>query len=317
MYIAFLNDLNKFGFSYSSSFQRKIDLNLTNCIKEFTKLKINLISQDKILLLNNKNKNFKLLKHKSSYKKYNDILLAINYNFKNCISINNEFLFSIYNKYFPNIVLISPEIEFNESIISCPNSKKGGLYAYMCFRKVYEKYPNMKGYLIIDDDYFIKPWEFEDYNFNIPWINEIFIRRILSVHIFKNSYIFLDNQNFNNIYYNNNMSKSFGFNSIPQLWVELLYFPKSIIIKVCDLVEEMYNQKIFLELAIPTVIGYLFFKEIQIINSIFIWYEERKYMENYLINSLNNVGIHAFKFKNETFKNLLIQYISFINSEEY
>jgi len=38
----------------------------------------------------------------------------------------------------------------------------------MSFRKVYEKYPYMKGYLIIDDDYFIKPWEFENYNFNIP-----------------------------------------------------------------------------------------------------------------------------------------------------
>ena len=317
MYKAFLNDLFKFGYSYSSFSQRKIDLNLTKCYKEFTKLKINLISQDKILLLNNKNNNYKLLKHKSSYKKYNDILLAINYNFKNFISINNEFLFSIYSAYFPNIVFISPEVESNKSIISCPNSQIGGYYAYMCFRKVYEKYPNMKGYLIMDDDYFLKPWEFEDYNFNIPWINEIFIRRIFGFYPFKSSYIYLDSQINNNIYYNNNISKSFGYNTIPQLWVELLYFPKSIIIEVCDLVEEMYNQKIFLELAIPTSIGFLFFKEIQIVNSIFIWNIDRKYMENFLKNSLNNVGIHAFKFKNELSKNLLIEYISFINSEEY
>jgi len=54
------------------------------------------------------------------------------------------------------------------------------------------------------------------------------------------------------------------------LWVELLYFLKSIIIEVYDLVEEMYNQKIFLELVIPTTIGFLYLKEIQIINSLFV-----------------------------------------------
>ena len=141
----------------------------------------------------------------------------------------------------------------------------------MSFRKVYEKYPYMKGYLIIDDDYFIKPWEFENYNFNIPQTNEIHIRIILGFRVYKNNYIFLNNQINNNIYYsNNNISESFGYNIISQLWVELLYFLKSIIIEVYDLVEEMYNQKIFLELVIPTTIGFLYLKEIQIINSLFV-----------------------------------------------
>ena len=60
------------------------------------------------------------------------------------------------------------------------------------------------------------------------------------------------------------------------LWVELLYFLKSIIIEVYDLVEEMYNQKIFLELVIPTTIGFLYLKEIQIINSLFVCKNDRK-----------------------------------------
>ena len=81
----------------------------------------------------------------------------------------------------------------------------------------------------------------------------------------------MNNQINNNIYYsNNNISESFGYNIISQLWVELLYFLKSIIIEVYDLVEEMYNQKIFLELVIPTTIGFLYLKEIQIINSLFV-----------------------------------------------
>ena len=81
------------GYSYSSAFHRLIELSLSKCFKEFTKLKINLISQDKIFLLNNQNNNLKLLKHKSSYKKYNDILLEFNYNFKNLII--NKFIIII------------------------------------------------------------------------------------------------------------------------------------------------------------------------------------------------------------------------------
>ena len=54
-----------------------------------------------------------------------------------------------------------------------------------------------KRILIINYDYFIKPWEFENYDFNIPLIKKIY------------SYKYLDNKINNNIYYNNNMSKSF------------------------------------------------------------------------------------------------------------
>ena len=75
-----------------------------------------------------------------------------------------------------------------------------------------------------------------------PQTNEIYIRRIFGFRVFKNNYIYLDNQINNNIYFSSyDISKSFDYNAIPQLWVESLYFPKSIIIEVCDLVKEMYN----------------------------------------------------------------------------
>ena len=94
---------------------------------------------------------------------------------------------------------------------------------------------------------------------------------MLGFRVYKNNYIFLNNQINNNIYYsNNNISESFGYNIISQLWVKLLHFLKSIIIEVYDLVEEMYNQKIFLELVISTTIGFLYLQEIQIINSLFV-----------------------------------------------
>ena len=72
--------------------------------------------------------------------------------------IINEFLFSIYNKYLNNILFISLKENPSKIIISCLNSEEGRYFAYICFWKVYEKYQYMEGYLIIDDDYFIKSW---------------------------------------------------------------------------------------------------------------------------------------------------------------
>ena len=57
----------------------------------------------------------------------------------------------------------------------------------------------------------------------------------------------------------------------------------------------MNNKRIFLELAIPTAIGILNLEEFQIINSIFIWYDDRIYMENYLKNYLNNYRHSCFQ----------------------
>ena len=38
------------------------------------------------------------------------------------------------------------------------------------FQKVYNKYPNYKGYLYTNDDDFMKIWELNNLDFNIPWL---------------------------------------------------------------------------------------------------------------------------------------------------
>ena len=139
--------------------------------------------------------------------------------------------------------------------IACPGSYKG-LYVYKCFRKIYKKYPNFKGYLIIDDDNLMKPWDIENFDSNIPWTNIFNLRRIL-IECFKNSYIYFDNLIKNNREWHDNLVKYVGSYSIPQLWVEVVIIPNTLMIKFCDIVETMYNQRIFLEIAIPMAFSQL------------------------------------------------------------
>ena len=64
-----------------------------------------------------------------------------------------------------------------------------------------------------------------------------------------------------------------------------------------DVVEEMHNQRIFLEIAIPTAFAIIPIDEYQIINSILIWYN-RIFMVNYLKNSFNYLCVNPIKHTN-------------------
>lgn len=151
LYKAFLEDLSNFGFVFPSYLQKHIPEK--SYFFSHSKLYTNYIFQQNILLENNKNENIRILKHKYSNKTYNDILLAINYNYEFLVKLN-DYLYELYHKNFPNIAFITPGNSSSDNMISCPESNDGHT-AYMCFRKVYEKYPNFKGYLILDDDNFM------------------------------------------------------------------------------------------------------------------------------------------------------------------
>ena len=61
------------------------------------------------------------------------------------------------------------EITNNQKTILCKESYRGH-FSYICLEKVFIKYPNYKGYLFINDDDFMKIWELDNLNFNIPWL---------------------------------------------------------------------------------------------------------------------------------------------------
>lgn len=87
MYRAFIKDLSKLGFNFSTNFNHKINFNEKDYFSDHSKLHIKIVSKQKILLENNNNY-MKLLKHKSSNIVYNDILLTINYNYDKLINLN-------------------------------------------------------------------------------------------------------------------------------------------------------------------------------------------------------------------------------------
>ena len=313
MYKAYINDLSHFGFIFSSEFQNYIKINDNDYYSKHSELYCKDILQQKVILKNNGNTI--LFKHKYSNKVYNDILLAINYNYNELVKLN-EYFMQLYLKYFPNIIFIYPGNELNiNNSIACQESDKG-LYAYMCFRKVYKKYPNFKGYLIIDDDNLMKPWDIENFDPNIPWTNIFNLRRILK-EPFQKSYIYFDNLIKDNREWHDNLVKYVGSDSIPQLWVDVVYIPKSLMIKFCDIVEPMYNRRIFLEIAIPMAFSQLRLDKYKICNSILLWYERGAHMVEYLRNSSGIPFVHSLKLSKAQLQEVVRQYIFFINAEEY
>ena len=313
LYQDFLKDLSDFGFVFPKNLLKKSDFNYDNYFTSNIKLNIRPLLYQTILLENNMNNQLKLYKHRYSYKVYNDILLAINYNYDFLVNLN-DYLIDLYSKFFPYIVFISPGNLSSNNIISCPESKRG-YFVYMCFRKVYERFPNFKGYLFLNDDNFLKPWEIENMDFNVPITNffTFFSLNRLSGH--KKLQKMIDN----NQDWKDKVSNYVGYPFSPKIMVDFLYIPKSIINKFCGIVEKMYEERIFIEIGIPTAFALLSLNEYEIINSILILGRSRKYKLKYLKNSKDFTCVHPIKASKLLMKEKeeISSYIYFVNALDY
>lgn len=185
----------------------------------------------------------------------------------------------------------------------------------MCFRKVYERFPNFKGYLFLNDDNFLKPWEIENMDFNVPITNFVnfFCVNKLSGH--KKLQKMIDN----NQDWKDKVSNYAGYPFTPKILVDFLYIPKSIINKFCGIVEKMYKERIFLEIGIPTAFALLSLNEYEIINSLSIWGRYRKNMLKYLQNSKDFTCVHPIKVSKLLMKEKeeISSYIYFVNALDY
>jgi len=314
LYKAFIKDLSNIGYIYNHNFNEETILNEDIYFTEYAKLNINLVPQQKILLKNICKANIKVLYHKSSNIIFNDILLIINYNYKH-LTYLNEYLINLYKKYFTYIISISPgDTTENSDIISCQNSSNGRL-AYICIKKVYQEYPNFKGYLIINDDNIMKPWELEGINKDIPWINLFDFTRIY-VNTLK-EFPLLEEMIKNNITLSKKIFKMIGDNIPPKIWNDMLYLPNSIMNKYCNILDELFSKKIFHELATAFAFGILSLNEYKIINSLLIWGNERNYMVNIFKNSFGFAFIHPIKISNIYLRKKINQNFDFIKGENF
>ena len=158
--------------------------------------------------------------------------------------------------------------------------------------------------------------ELENINFDLPTINFFNIERDCIKAL--NGYDTLQKMINKNQTWINRVFQFVGYTLSPKIWVDFLYIPNSIMIKLCDIVEQMYKDRIFLEISIPTSFALLSLNEYQIINSIFIWTEKkRKNVIKILKKSYNYACIHPIKFSNLESREEINSYSYFMNALEF
>ena len=244
IYHAYLKDLNDIGYDFSTFCKSTwIQFNNSKFLKIKSEFKLYIPSS----LFTIKNSNVKLMNHLYSNKRYKDILLIINYNHDGFLNLN-DYITNLYNESFPNIVFINPSMNKMPNIFSC-NTSYFGYYSYNCFKNVYLKYPNYKGYLYINDDLFLKFWELQNLNLSFPWLNPY-------RPIKKKWYHYSECLPIYNIFnkktdWKNNIVSFNGFFEIVAGMSDFFYLPNYYASKICNIFDEMFKSKIFLECAIP------------------------------------------------------------------
>ena len=313
-YKAFFKDLSNVGYSFSSTFINKISYKYKKYINVYSEFNYYLPSE-LISITNNKSNNYiKTINHYNSMNKYLNILLIINYNHGNYEQLN-YYISNLYKSYIPNYIFITPkEINSTNNIISCKESYHG-LYSYICLEKIYKKYPNFKGYLFVNDDDFMKIWELDNLNYEIPWF--------YLFHFIKKKWSHYDKCRkiykilFKNIKWKLNLIKFLGYFNIPVVVSDFYYIPNKIFSHFCQILKTMYKSKIFLECAIPTTMGIIKSKEYQLIYFKPFYREERKKIINYLKKDFRQITIHPIKFSNKYNQKQVNRYIYFTNAKEY
>ena len=79
----------------------------------------------------------------------------------------------------------------------------------------------------------------------------------------------------------------------------------------------MFKSKIFLTCAVPNAMAILLAPKYQIIYINPLYGEERKNSLNFLFTKFNQIMVHPIKLSNKLSQKKVIQYISFVNANEF
>ena len=162
--------------------------------------------------------------------------------------------------------------------------------------KVYKKFPHMKGYLFLNDDNFMKVWELEYLDFNIPWFYS-FAKLHKKWKHYKDCEK-IENVIENNIEWKKNLTIFSGFYEIPKAVSDFYYLPNNLIHNFFLVVEKMFNYNLFLECVVPSTMGIILFSDYQLIHFYPLYGKKRKNVINYPKNTFNQITIHPIKFSN-------------------
>ena len=190
----------------------------------------------------------------------------LGYTILNFLNANSYFRKSIGYLYAidrgaKEIYEIDEDLEFCDFDFS-NNIFKNNNYVSYANRK-YNKYPNYKGYLFLNDDLFLKTWELNNLNFSLPWFNQYTPIKKYWFH-YKHCLSLYNMYNKKNKWKNNIISFN-GYFDIIIGFSDFYYLPNYYASKINIIFEEMYKSKIFLESAIPNSMGILLAPEYQVI----------------------------------------------------
>ena len=318
MYKAFIEDLENVGYTYSPNYSTNINYNYKDYLKIFSELKFYTPRKQRELMMNNgKEETHKILYHYSGYTLFNETLLIINFYDKDVYKLKG-FMEKLYKKNFPNIVFVSSTLdEYNDykgnHILSCPEGIDPSL-SYICMGKVYKNYPDMKGYLYLNNEILLKIWELDNFNLSNPWLCSYNI-----IDYNSTKYNLAGIQNIINSKPNlkENLKKFLGKDGIAYGMPHFYYLTNKIINQFIQITNEMYANKVPQELAIPNTFGMILDQKYQYIYFMDLTKEDIKILMKYIKKVHEQVLVYPVDYTRADYRKEIDKYIYFMKADEY
>ena len=318
MYKAFIEDLENVGYMYSPNYSLKINYNHKDFLKIYSELNFYTPRKQRELMRNNgKEETHKILYHYSSNSVYDNVLLIINFYKKDVYKLK-DYMLNLYKKNFPNIVFVSSSLEEYDDhkgihILSCPESLNDSL-SYICMKKIYKKYNNMKGYLVLNNEILLKIWELDNFDFDIPWLCSY---NIIDNNSLTAKYDGIKNVLNSKLELKTKLYKFLGKEGIAQGMPHFYYLPNYAIKNFIDISQLMYNNHVPEEIAIPNIMGILLLPKYQYVYFIDLNKEEIKTVMNYIKKVHEQVLVYPVDYTREDYRNEIDKYIYFMKAEDY
>lgn len=240
--------------------------------------------------------------------KFKNTVLIVLFNF--AVDIDKEFYLQLYESYFKTIIFYS-DIPTNNVYLSDINyvSTNSGLYAEHIFLHFYNKYRN----LIENCDGLF--YTMDDNIINTNLLNQVDINKIIIADLYKEIHPLENYSGWvwdlefgkNNIQklINDKEFQKYNINKFTGSFSDFFYLPKKYLTqKIFELFELFSKHKVFLELAIPSVIYNLEFERnaFNVFKSSILWNEDRKKIHDkiWLDNAFKTyLFIHPIKLRQD------------------
>ncbi len=202
---------------------------------------------------------------------FDDILLIINYNHAHYESI--PLLKKIYGTYFKNIVFYGPT---RHDVIELPHFK--GFFSYLCISDAMKSHPNFSGYLFLHDDCILNPTLIKDLDLKKIWFPSLFYFKSdkgnpinITQGISATTWWYWNSQwgfnptvkAFNEMseYNKNILETNWEKSNVVVAFTDIAYIPSAYHGQFIELAEIFGKHKVFLEIALPTILFSLSLKK--------------------------------------------------------